>query len=258
MEEQQPKEQLPESAEEQAPTSTPLTKILIGIIAGLVVIFAIGVGAYFFTIQNGDFSPENVNQQIENVSLSCEVDSDCVLADTSHNYDSCWAGACDEIDYSLDAYTAVNAESFSAFIQDRYKECGSAPRCPSTVINNDFSAVCVQNLCKKIAAISPITIDTTPGPDETDSERLARMLAPFDIPDNYVQGRLFVSFTPTISKSGAENILEKYQLSVDRWDSELVGAHVDVPEGEEQQLAQTLVQEEDIIWVEPERFVTTF
>jgi len=53
----QPQEQPPEPVEEQVSTSSSsLTKILIGIIAGLVVIIAIGVGAYFFTNQYGDFS----------------------------------------------------------------------------------------------------------------------------------------------------------------------------------------------------------
>lgn len=129
------------------------------------------------------------------------------------------------------------------------------------------------------------SVKESPPVAETDKERLARMLAPFDYPNNYVSGSLFVSFTENTTKDQADNILKKYDFGiveeehcstsegtgpnpsdttieavcevVSSWDSELVGARIIVLEGEERQLAQKLIQEKEIIWVEPNNIATS-
>ncbi|MFP3910230.1 MAG: hypothetical protein ACLFVX_10285 [Archaeoglobaceae archaeon] len=89
----------------------------------------------------------------QEVSTDCEVDEDCVLVDRQLNYSSCWPGACEEVDYSLPKYVAVNEKSFKDFkekVGPPEDECGPQPLCPIRIINDNFTARCIDNTCKKV------------------------------------------------------------------------------------------------------------
>ncbi len=89
-----------------------------------------------------EFSPET----------SCDTDNDCVLIDTTKQFSCCYAGYCDEIDYSISKWEAVNAQWFSNG-QTAYcpsaQECGPAPGCPTRIVNNNYRAACQNRLCVK-------------------------------------------------------------------------------------------------------------
>jgi len=85
--------------------------------------------------------------------IGCNGDSDCFLTNEKllTEKDICWPGACSEIDYSLDIFIAVNKGSFQQFVSSYRKECGPPPSCPNKVINTNFEARCLNNVCKKIS-----------------------------------------------------------------------------------------------------------
>jgi hypothetical protein len=106
---------------------------------------------------NGERNVSSNNQTVtiegQEVSLSCKTDSDCVLINKNNGFSCCWAGACDVVDYSLDEYVSVNSSSFYNFRQEfcpSENECGPSPGCPTTMINDNFKAKCVNSLCVKI------------------------------------------------------------------------------------------------------------
>lgn len=94
-----------------------------------------------------------VEIQGHEISMECEADKDCVLVNKQLNYSSCWPGVCEEIDYSLPKYVAVNEESFEDFkgiVSSPGDECGPQPLCPIKIINDNFTARCMDNICKKV------------------------------------------------------------------------------------------------------------
>ncbi|MFO7966035.1 MAG: hypothetical protein R6U44_00355 [Archaeoglobaceae archaeon] len=112
------------------------------------------------TLVSGCTQKETKNGTIEiqghEVSRECEADKDCVLVNKQLNYSSCWPGACEEIDYSLSRYIAVNQDSFEDFkeiVGPSRDECGLKPLCPIKIVNDNFTASCVDNICVKV----PIT-----------------------------------------------------------------------------------------------------
>lgn len=61
--------------------------------------------------------------------------------------------ACEEIDYSLSRYVAVNQDSFDDFkeiVSPSRDECGPQPLCPIKIINDNYTARCMDNICKKV------------------------------------------------------------------------------------------------------------
>tara|TARA_Y100000310_G_scaffold13087_1_gene13408 strand:- start:200 stop:913 length:714 start_codon:yes stop_codon:yes gene_type:complete len=123
---------------------------------------------------------------------------------------------------------------------------------------------------------------------ETPAEREARMLAQFD--RSIVSGQMVFSFSDDTTKEEAVAILGKYGLklqlyevcgstvgpvqtpdgtgeelyveeesnceTVDSWSDMIKVATVDVPEGEEKNLAKKLVNEEEqIVWAEPSHLI---
>lgn len=97
-----------------------------------------------------------VEIQEHEISRECGADKDCVLVNKQLNYSSCWPEACEEIDYSLSRYVAVNEESFKDFKENTgpsRDECGPQPLCPIKIVNDNFTARCVDNICVKV----PIT-----------------------------------------------------------------------------------------------------
>lgn len=87
------------------------------------------------------------------ISISCNSDSDCRLINKNLGFRCCWSGACGSVDYSLDKYISVNVKSFLE-LRDKNcpseETCGPAPGCPTQIINNNFAAKCVNNICQKI------------------------------------------------------------------------------------------------------------
>ena len=109
---------------------------------------------------------------------------------------------------------------------------------------------------------------------ESTAEKKERMLNQFNNRMSFVPGVIVVSFGDSTEKSQAENILEKYGLSIqkmtvcdetkrdgtyeergcqeiDRWDERLKVAHVEVPSEEEKKYAEILIDEEIVVWIEP-------
>ena len=93
----------------------------------------------------------------QEISLICKIDTDCTIINKEMGYRSCWPGACEQADYSLNKYIAVNKESFKIYRESELKfrpsneECGPMPGCPTAIINIDFDAKCVNERCKKIS-----------------------------------------------------------------------------------------------------------
>ena len=112
---------------------------------------------------------------------------------------------------------------------------------------------------------------------ESKEARLERMISAFDR-GNYQKGMLVVSFKDGTSKDEVVETLEKHGLvlatervcgpetpeepgtsctMVDRWNENLLtGTAGLVPVGEEKSMAQQLIIEEGVIWVEPEMINT--
>ncbi len=87
------------------------------------------------------------------LSVYCKVDDDCILINKELDYRLCWRDACKGVDYSLDKYIAVNKLSGEEFIgknRPTEERCGPAPACPSFIINDNFVAKCIDNICKKV------------------------------------------------------------------------------------------------------------
>lgn len=85
--------------------------------------------------------------------MSCRIDADCQLINADHRFSCCRTGACEAIDYSLDKWIAVNKTWFEQGQRENCpvgRECGPAPICPTRIINENFTAKCVDQKCKKV------------------------------------------------------------------------------------------------------------
>ena len=89
------------------------------------------------------------------------------------------------------------------------------------------------------------------GCTQTDQRDLDRMLEAFDSPLSYQEGLIFVSFAQYITENQANTIIQNYGLTIEFYDDKLKGARVIVPIGEERDFAESLIKNEQIIWVEP-------
>jgi|GEM_PF-4673618 len=114
------------------------------------------------------FTPEEIPIDFNQISINCSADDDCMLINKELGFRCCWAGACEEIDYSLDKYISVNKESFlklrtenclegdvwqATTSEEKIREdevCGPPPLCPTRIINDNFIAQCVNNTCQKV------------------------------------------------------------------------------------------------------------
>ena len=121
--------------------------------------------------------------------------------------------------------------------------------------------------------------------EETEEEKLARMLSSFD--DDIQPGKLMISFLKETSKTDAINLISKYNLTIiqgcyfgntlpsisdstgnindqgvssgscelrDKWyefTEELSGEFEGVPQGEEKKYAELIINEEAVTWVSP-------
>ncbi|MEW6295310.1 MAG: hypothetical protein AB1467_03360 [Candidatus Diapherotrites archaeon] len=96
---------------------------------------------------------------INNLSIQCSTDNDCLLIDRDVNFKACWPVACLEVDYSLDKWIAVNKNSFETFkLQQagfRPSDCGPDPGCPIKLINDNYEARCIDKICKKLPICIP-------------------------------------------------------------------------------------------------------
>jgi hypothetical protein len=83
-------------------------------------------------------------------NLSCETDDDCMLVNEELGFRCCWAGACEQLDYSQEKWIAVNKLWFEGR-QDEYcpSDCGPAPLCAIQEINTNFTVECSQQ-CMKV------------------------------------------------------------------------------------------------------------
>lgn len=85
--------------------------------------------------------------------LDCLIDGDCEMINKELNLSCCFAGVCEEIDYSLDKWIAVNKNWIR---EERNKncpsmeECGPSPACSVAPISDNFKAKCVDRVCKKV------------------------------------------------------------------------------------------------------------
>jgi len=88
-------------------------------------------------------------------NASCAADDDCRLVNSGHAFACCWAGACDEIDYSSDKWIAVNKEWFENTREQHCPaDCGPAPGCAVRAVNENFTAVCQDGICEKVPIIA--------------------------------------------------------------------------------------------------------
>lgn len=132
------------------------------LIAGVIIIIVIGIFVIISNSyersgeSNNEFDNDSVIVRNQEISLICEMDSECTIINKEAGYRSCWSDRCARVDYSLDRYIAVNIESFEKYRESEIKfrpsneECGLAPGCPITLININFDAKCVNGRCKKI------------------------------------------------------------------------------------------------------------
>ncbi|VVC72236.1 Uncharacterised protein [uncultured archaeon] len=93
----------------------------------------------------GIFSPEK----------GCASDGDCALADSTLRLSCCYAGACNEIDYSQPKWVAVNSGwllAQRAINCPPASDCGPAPLCAVWTTNSSFRAACLNSTCEKIPA----------------------------------------------------------------------------------------------------------
>jgi hypothetical protein len=90
------------------------------------------------------------------LDASCKIDEDCKLVNKNLNYACCWAGVCDEVDYSKDNWVAVNKDLFSAERSQTCpakSSCGPTPGCPREIINDAYQARCSSGQCVKYNVI---------------------------------------------------------------------------------------------------------
>jgi len=89
-------------------------------------------------------------------NITCNTDDDCQLINKELGFSCCWAGACEEIDYSLNKWIAVNKNWFNKEREKKclsIQECGPAPLCPVKIINDNYRAQCINNICKKVSTV---------------------------------------------------------------------------------------------------------
>lgn len=85
--------------------------------------------------------------------ISCGDDPECSLVNVNHGFSCCFAGACDQPDYSNGEWEAVNKEWFT---RERTrncpdeKNCGPAPTCPEKKPTGAYKAACINSKCVKI------------------------------------------------------------------------------------------------------------
>lgn len=121
-------------------------------------------------VNNTDKNKINANGEnktnIEKDELyMCQSDQDCIIVNKETMFSCCYYN-CDEIDWSIDKYIAVNNAQFGMEKSNRcyngldensaegkqflYDKCGPAPACPSFSKNINFEAKCINGECKKV------------------------------------------------------------------------------------------------------------
>ncbi|MBN2251183.1 MAG: hypothetical protein JW724_03815 [Candidatus Altiarchaeota archaeon] len=84
----------------------------------------------------------------------CREDAGCMLVNRARGFSCCWSGACEEIDYSLDGWIAVNRTWFEEGrekVCPSRQDCSPAPLCPTRIINAGYTANCSGNECVKFS-----------------------------------------------------------------------------------------------------------
>lgn len=84
-------------------------------------------------------------------ATACTVNEDCMLHNSELAWACCYAGSCQDINYSEDKWIPLNAQWLA---QERQKwcteDCGPAPACPVTIVDAGYSPSCVEGVCVKI------------------------------------------------------------------------------------------------------------
>ena len=142
------------------------------------IIFFIGVvlitGCTQKIINNNQVDNQNkINSNVENRTgvekdelYVCQSGQDCIIVNKETMFSCCWAGACDEIDWSLDKYIGINKARWGMEKNNRcyngldensaegkqllYDKCGPAPKCPIFLKNANFEAKCITGMCTKV------------------------------------------------------------------------------------------------------------
>ncbi len=88
---------------------------------------------------------------------SCTSDADCQLVNKDLGVLCCYEGQCDTINYYDEKWIAVNKETYDdargAFCPTT-EACGPAPGCPSSMIDTDARAACIQEVCQKVSGVA--------------------------------------------------------------------------------------------------------
>ncbi|MEW5955737.1 MAG: hypothetical protein AB1626_04355 [Candidatus Micrarchaeota archaeon] len=95
--------------------------------------------------------PQDCAQEFT-VQNQCGADEDCLLVNKERGFSCCWAGACEEIDYSQEKWVAANRQWFESQRTANCpstEECGPAPMCAVRAVNEDFEATCMRGACVK-------------------------------------------------------------------------------------------------------------
>jgi len=95
----------------------------------------------------------------------CNANEDCIIVNEETMLNCCRSG-CDEVDYSLDNYIAVNGEALNKKISEKcyggydigsseakqiqIEKCGPVPGCSVFVKNGYYEAKCITGACKKV------------------------------------------------------------------------------------------------------------
>jgi len=88
---------------------------------------------------------------------SCTSDTDCQLVNKDLGVLCCYEGQCDTINYYDAKWIAVNKETYSdapAAFCPSAEACGPAPGCPSSMIDTDARAACIQEVCQKVSGVA--------------------------------------------------------------------------------------------------------
>jgi hypothetical protein len=92
-------------------------------------------------------------KQAEELILSCNIDSDCMLINRDLGYSCCWAESCITRDYFKDNWISVNKHIFEAVQKKNcppLNQCGPQPLCPGVIIIDTYEARCINNVCEKV------------------------------------------------------------------------------------------------------------
>ncbi|MFH0862100.1 MAG: hypothetical protein V1875_03625 [Candidatus Altiarchaeota archaeon] len=84
---------------------------------------------------------------------TCGDDSECALVNTKNGLSCCWIGNCEQPDYSLGHWQAVDKDWYQRQRTQtcpKEADCGPAPMCEANAPIGDYKAACVNSKCIKL------------------------------------------------------------------------------------------------------------